>query len=130
MSQAANIPLAYDPTGPRGTDGKEGTDNIPNLETINEPSENELDDELNLWTRHEAFLSVVERTWGMPASSYGMDKLAENLRRNIFANIKVADEVVAEGERLYDTNPSDMHLMEMNCCTDLLQHAPSIEEDL
>ncbi|KAL0350147.1 UNVERIFIED_CONTAM: hypothetical protein Sradi_4163900 [Sesamum radiatum] len=72
-----------------------------------------------------------------------MAKLGEKLKRlkhklkiwnktvfcDIFSNLKVVEETVAQAERNLDAMPIDEHLIKMNRCTATLQHAISIEED-
>ncbi|KAL0434142.1 UNVERIFIED_CONTAM: hypothetical protein Slati_2748500 [Sesamum latifolium] len=96
-----------------------------------------------MWCRHASFSDVVHRCRTMPIAEQGMLKLKIKLSRlkqhlrhwnkevfgNLFHNISQAEIAVQQAEKTYDSNPSDVNLLEMNHKTATYQNILAAEED-
>ncbi|KAK4425457.1 hypothetical protein Salat_1739700 [Sesamum alatum] len=83
------------------------SDSVPDLETIGETDDEGLDAAMvdnACWLKH----------WNKVASG------------DVFTNIRTAEAAVALVERVYNADPSDSNLMEMNHHPVLLQHAVTV----
>ncbi|KAK4431106.1 hypothetical protein Salat_0872600 [Sesamum alatum] len=97
----------------------------------------------NMWTRHLDFLPTVRANWTFPTEFTSIAQFRAKLRRlkqclkhwnkfvfgDIFQSLKQAEEAIGRAKRLYNADPSNTHLIELNRLTAQLQHALAIEED-